>query len=64
MKRDQGRDLEKSKSKCGNHAVPPCDTNTITVMHGMSVNQQYSCASIYGKTDYLDQWFPNCVHRG
>lgn len=39
-------------------------TNTITVMHGMSVNQQYSCASIYGKTDYLDQWFPNCVHRG
>lgn len=34
MNRDQGRDLEKSKAKCGNHVVPLCDTNTFTAKGG------------------------------
>lgn len=32
MNRDQGRDLEKSKAKFGNHVVPLCDTNTLTAI--------------------------------
>lgn len=32
MNRDQGRDLEKSKAKCGNHVVPLCDKHVYS--HG------------------------------
>lgn len=34
VNRDQGRDLEKSKAKFGNHVVPLCDTNTLTAVGG------------------------------
>lgn len=42
VNRDQGRDLEKSTAKIGNHVVPLCDTTTLTDTRGSAKDRKYT----------------------